>query len=348
MNARDVIQLLNEQDIINLMLELGSEYPLKVNNGLAFSTVCHCGHRKKLIWFRDTKLFHCYTDCGCSYSLFNLVGKVLGLDFASSFKYVCNKFNINYKTGFEFSEDKVDISFIKKFSKKEEDKLKLNIYDTNVLENFEKMYHISWLKDNIKIEVMREFGIRYDILENRIIIPHFDYKNNLIGIRCRNLTQSKIDEGKKYMPISFNKQLYNYPTSLNLYGLNMNKDYIKHYKKVIIVESEKAVMQHKSYFDESICVAIAGSSISKQQIELLQKFEVETVILALDKEYQDCNTQEEEIYRVKIQKAFIDKLEPYFHVEVIWDVDNLLERKMSPLDIGADVFTKLYETRIKI
>lgn len=348
MNAQDVIQILNEQDIINLMLELGSEYPIKVNNGLAFSTICHQGHRKKLVWFKDTKLFHCYTDCGCSYSLFNLVGKVLGLDFTSSFKYICNKFNINYKSGFEFNEDKVDLSFIKKFNKKEEDKIKLNIYDENILNNFEKMYHISWLEDNIDINSMRAFKIRYDISENRIIIPHFDYNGQLIGIRCRNLNKDKIDEGKKYMPITFNKHLYNYPTSMNLYGLHINKDNIKKYKTVIIVESEKAVMQYNTYFNENICVAISGSSISKYQIDLLLQLGVETVILALDKEYDECGTKEEEIYKIKIQKAFISKLEQYFNIEILWDIDNILEKKMSPLDAGKNSFLKLYKNKIKV
>ena len=42
----------------------------------------------------------------------------------------------------------------------------------------------------------------------------------------------------------------------------------------------------------------------------------------------------------------ISKLRRFVRVEYIWDRDDLLEDKMSPVDAGAEVWEKLYEGRL--
>lgn len=353
MKVQEILEIINDRDIIDIMTSLGSGSPMKVHDGWLFQTICHNKEdgKKKLHYHSDTKTFYCYTECGNLGNIFSLVMKVRKCAFKEAYLFICEQMNISVsilRHGFNDTSDKVDISFINKFKKKQETETILNVYDDKVLNNFELLYHQNWIDDNISIKVMKEFGIRFDIMENRIIIPHYDIDGKLIGIRCRNFNEHKIEEGKKYMPIVFNKQLYNYPTSLNLFGLYQNKENIKKYKKIILVESEKAVMQHKSYFENSVCVACSGSALSKFQIELLHKIGVETIILALDKEYDEINTPEEELYRKKIKKMFIDKLIPYFNLEIIWDCENIIEKKMSPTDAGKEVFLELYKKRIML
>ena len=57
----------------------------------------------------------------------------------------------------------------------------------------------------------RKYNIKYDIVNNRIIIPHFDIDNNLIGIRCRNLSPQA---EAKYCPIYLENKWY--PFIVNL------------------------------------------------------------------------------------------------------------------------------------
>lgn len=352
MKPKELLDILTDNDVINILAELGSSYPRKVQDGYLFQTVCHndYGGKFKLHYHSDTKNFHCYTECNSIGNIFSLIMKVKNCEFKEAYTFLCEKLNINIsivKHGFEDTSGKTDVSFINKFKIKKE-KIELNVFDEKVLRNFEDLYHYSWIEDNINCDIMKEFNIKFDILNNRIIIPCYDDINNLIGIRCRNFNEKLLEEGKKYMPIVHEKVLYNFPTSATLYGLNINKENIKKYRKVILVESEKSVMQYGSYFKDNICIAISGSAISTYQIELLRKYECETIVLALDKEFEKIDTKEEEIYKTKIQKAFINKLLPYFNVEVIWDVDNLLDKKDSPTDKGKDIFLKLYKKRILV
>ena len=350
MDANAVKELLSDNNIIELMLHLGSNYPQKQNNGYMFNSICHnhAGEGKyKLMYYSDSKSFFCFSNCGFIGSVFDLVSKVLDYDFLTSFKYVCSFFNINYSSNFnEYKDVRVDNSFINKFKDKKEEIL-LKEYDEEVLNNFNHLYHHTWIEDNITRETMIKFGIRYDILNNRIIIPHYNIEKKLIGIRCRNLNEEEVATGRKYMPITINKILYNYPTHANLFGLHINKEAIKKYKRVIIVESEKAVMQLYSFYGtECIAVACSGSFISLYQIQLLKSLGVETVILALDKEFSVIGEEDEINYRKKIKKSFVDKMAVYFNLQIIWDFDGRLDKKDSPTDKGKLIFEELLKDRL--
>ena len=347
MNANDVKNLLSDQDIINLMVSLGSEYPTKTRDALLFSTICHAGDSKKLYYYTESKSFNCYSHCGFIGSIFDVVGKILDLEFSLAFQYVCKFFNINLKDYREVSDLRTDTSFIRKFAKKKEEQITLKVHDEAVLRHFDELYHHSWIEDYISKETMRVFDIRFDILNNRIIIPHRDIEGNLIGIRCRNLNENEVAAGRKYIPIYIDRTLYNYPTHANLYGIHLTKEAIKRYKTVIIVESEKAVQQLYSYFGEDcIAVACSGSVIHSYQIRMLQELGVETVVIAVDKDFRNIGDKEELLYRNKVKKSIVEKLNPYFNLQLIWDFNNYIGYKDSPTDKGIDVWNKLYAERL--
>ena len=349
MTAKDISEALSEEDIINLLLHLGANNPVRVNGVLTFNTICHGGDSHKLYYYSTNKNFHCYTHCGHIGSVFDLVMTVLNINFTDAYLYVCNFFNIRADKNNTDKDIKSDNSFIKKFTQKDEIAYNLKHHDINVLNNFDRLYHISWLNDNISKDAMRVFDIRFDILNNRIIIPHHDAKGNLIGIRCRNLNDKDVVDGRKYMPVTIDDKQYNYPTHANFYGLNINKKAIIKYKRVILVESEKAVLQLYSYYGED-CIAIAcsGSSISSYQISLLIELGVENVIIAMDKDFKKIGDVDELSNRQKIKKAFIDKLITFFNIEVIWDFDDVLDYKDSPTDKGKDVWMDLFKKRLYI
>lgn len=353
MSLKEVLEKITDYDIVDILLDLGSNDPSFVRDGMLFNTVCHNHEevgKQKLHYYSETKTFHCYTECHHVGNIVELVMKTKECDYYEAYEYVCAKIGVSTSTlKYGFTEEQIDNSFISKFrDKTEEEKEQLIVRDKSVLKRFwSNLFHRCWIDDFITIDVMKKFGIMFDISENRIIIPHYDKDDNLIGIRCRNLNKDAVDAGKKYMPITLNKVLYNYPTSLNLYGMNFHKASIMKYKKALIGESEKFVMQHESYYgEESIAVAINGSYLSDEQIEILQDYGVEEIILALDKEFE--TKDEEDDYMKKIQEKFVNRLIMYFTVSIIWDSENDLELKMSPTDKGKDVFEKLYKNRIII
>lgn len=347
MNANDVKAVLSDNDIINIMIHLGSNYPQKIGNTLAFNTICHVGDSHKLIYYTESKTFTCYTHCGFIGSIFDVVKKVMDVEFSTSFKFVCQYFGIDYKKGFEFDIDRIDNNFIKRFNKKEDKEITLKVHDDIVLRNFNDLYYDGWINEHISIDTMKKFNIKYDILNHRIIIPHYNYKNELVGIRARTLENKEIENGRKYMPIWINNIHYNHPTQLILYGCNINMAAIKKYKTVILVESEKATMQlHSFYKDECIAVAISGSIIHKEQIKILQMLGVENVVIAMDKDFKKIGDKEELLYRAKVKKAIVEKLNPFFNLQLIWDFNGLLEYKESPTDKGKSVWNQLYKERL--
>ncbi|MDG0860378.1 hypothetical protein [Staphylococcus equorum] len=347
MDASRVKEILNEQDIYYLLEELGAEP--KWEGNIESRTRCH-NHahegKHKLVYYSDNKMFRCYTGCG-NLDIFSLIQRVYDLDFYGAYKYICSKFGIDMTREVQ-TEKSVDKSYFEKFKKKDEEII-LTPLNKNILNSWLPIYHQSWINDGISIQTMQKFGIRFSVMNNQIIIPHYNENNNLVGVRSRNLKKEIVDLGKKYMPVYYKKNVLKHPTGACLYGLNITKDQIEKYKTVIIFESEKSVLQLDTMFpDRSIGVCISGSSITNYQLNILKKLDIEEVIIALDKEFSEVGSDEEKFYAQKIQNVFASKLSPYFRTSVIWDVDGLINEKDSPTDCGSDIFKTLFRNRIFI
>lgn len=354
MQLSTIINSLQQEDIINLMEELGSSYT-RLNSGqLAFETICHNepgeSHKHKLVYYHESKSFYCFTECSCSYGIIELIMKVKKIEKGKAIAEFYRIMNISMgfvlQEGFETPHS--DNSFIKKFRKKKEEHEALIERDETILQQFYPFYPKSWIEnDFISIEACRRFKIKFDVYENRAVIIHHDIKGRCIGVKVRHFQQKDIDAGRKYMPLTYRGELYNYPTSMNLYGMYENLKAIKKFKKIILFESEKAVMQHYSFYGEdSVAAAISGSAFSDYQLKLLIEAGVETVVIAVDKEFVEIDDEKDWKYRQKIKKMFIDKLKPYFNIELVWDFQNLLEEKMAPTDRGKEIWEKLYKKRL--
>ena len=360
MKASELRERLTINDIFNIMEKLGADHlPDSGGNEVMFRTVCHCGDSHKLYFFKDTKMFHCYTNCG-QMNVINVVENALGISFIEAKEYIQKVVGIyegfDMEIGFnqydlkESSENDLELLRRNETYKKPIDLTrKYTILDESILNTFRKMYHPAFYNDGISIKTLYKFGIRYDILNHRIIIPHWDENGNLIAVRCRNLDEELIEQGVKYTPIYLNGKPLSAPTRMYFYGLNFNIDVIKRIKKVILVESEKAVMQIDTMLDgNGFALALSSSSLHLIQVELLKSLGIEEVIIALDKEYDEFGSKEEKLYAMKIRKSLINKLIPYFEVSVMWDKTGLLKKKDSPSDRGEKVFTQLYNNRIRI
>lgn len=349
MTATRIQEQISIDVIYEILNDLGAEPQLDKRDGIITAkTICHGGDSHKLYYYDNSKRFTCFTgDCGFGFSIFDLLQKVKGIGFKESYNIITQNLDVEI----QYNKRKADVSFFEKFKKGSSRNSKLKEYDSRVLNLFHRYYHIDWVKDNITTRAMRKYQILFNIVDNQIIIPHYDIKNRLVGIRVRNLTKEVIDNGMKYMPLIFEGENYKHKTGDNLYGLNFTIENIKKHKRVILFESEKSCMQLEGYLPEgdNISVALSGSNLSDEQVKILNKVGTGLeVVIALDKEFDEIHDGKDHIYAQKIKKNIINKLLPYYKVSVIWDTKGYLDKKDSPTDKGKEVFLKLFQDRIII
>ena len=180
-------------------------YEENTSNGcLILPTICHNLEQedgsKKLYYYFNTHLFHCYTHCG-SFDIYELVKKMLELrnlpnDFTSVFN-VISKYSDVFFEKVESADSYKSIS--DRYVNGNTEPV-YKIYDNKVLACFHELYPIEWINDGITIKSMKKYHILFSEANNQIIIPHYNIDGDLIGIRVRNLDEYKIDHGGKYMP----------------------------------------------------------------------------------------------------------------------------------------------------
>lgn len=353
LDAKEIKSKLTLEHILDILNDLGAEPMQSSNlNEIWCKTVCHDGDSHKLYLYKDSLNLHCYTSCG-SMDILQFIQNVKGCNLVKAIEYIMDKFNFHNTTfhyGFDDTIYTKDMDIIDSFMerreviRKEEWKPFKEI-DESILGEYYDYYHESFYKDGISPMVLNKFEIKYDILNYRVIIPHRNIDGKLIAIRCRNLDEELIKSGRKYVPIIHSGKLLSAPTSQYFYGLYQNEDNIRMCKKVILVESEKAVMQYETMFPNSnIALALSSSHLSDFQVDILKDLGVEEVIIALDKEYEKAGTPEEVLYAKKLKKTIGSRLD-FCTVSILWDVKGLLDIKDSPLDKGKDVFIDLFLNR---
>ena len=102
-----------------------------------------------------------------------------------------------------------------------------------------------------------------------------------------------------------------------------------------------------TYFglENDISVACCGSSLSSYQVQLLLEYGVKEIIIGFDKQFKELNTDESRQWREKLTKIYM-KYKNDVNISFLWDKDNVLGYKSSPIDEGPDKFLYLFKNRI--
>lgn len=346
----------SNDEIIKIVLSLGSEdYRTGSSGELIFQTVCHHGKAYKLYYYPESCLFHCYTDCGDSFDVYELVKRSRECSFESSIDYINCQLGLSKsrQSGFlalnSFTDDwEILNRYAKQDDERGSEKISFTYYPNSLIDYYARVYPIEWEREGIQRSTMDKYKIRYDIANNKIVIPQFDVNGKLIGIRARALNKSDIDAGRKYMPVIIEKDVYRHPTAYNLYGLYENQQAIRRIKKIVLFEAEKSVMKCDEYYGEdNFTVAVCGSNISNYQRNLILSLGVKEVFLAFDKEYESIDTTQSDDYAEKILNLAY-KFCPYTTTYVLWDTEGLLGYKDSPADKGKEVLEKLMKSKIEV
>lgn len=352
MTLKELNEQLTPERIIELVYSLGGTNHIEKKDCIIFQTLCHNENPEeaslKLYYYKNSKLFTCYTHCGESFDIFGLFERrfnLLGIQYDFYKDIVLRVVDGLKKNNYIESFDYKSYETIYSDFHKNKPIINLKEYDSGVLNCFIKYYTGEWLKDGISKESMDKYNILYSISQNKIIIPHYDVDSRLIGIRGRALNIEDLEIGK-YMPITLEEKTYSHPLGFNLYGIDKVKKNLKKYKTAILVEGEKSVLLYDTYYgDRNICVAACGSSIHRYQIELLKNLGVNRIIIAFDKEGGDYISNQK--YYNKLKKYCL-KFSTLCKMGFIWDYWNLLNLKDSPLDKGKEVFEKLLKGAIYV
>lgn len=342
-----IVKDLKDEEVIRLMYELGADRHEETDNYIIFPTICHNENATeasmKLYYYKDTHLLYCYTEDGpmSIYKFLENYYKTRNIEYNWGQDILKVVFQCSATTELTTKETIFKQSLKDKYRKRQS--IQLAAYSPNVLESFVKQYPIEWLEDNISAGAMDKYNIRYSISQNKIIIPHYDINNRLVGIRGRALNESEIAYAK-YAPVKIEDIVYKHKLSLNLYGLNHNWENIKELGICYIAESEKAVLQSELFGEKNCTVAICGSSLNIYQIKLLmQHCQPKEIVLCLDKE----ELPGEDKYFYKLWDM-CSKYKLYTNMSFIYDRENLLNLKDSPFDRGRNIFNKLLEKRVKV
>lgn len=353
-----ILNRLTTSDIIQLVSQFGiPETSIRYyNNQLIMPTGCHneiIGQAKhKLYYYESTKKFYCYTCCG-SMNPFDFIVQAYrtrGIKYSLSNAAIMLEKIIQerLKDGFAIVEHKQPV-----IQEIEDDWHKtLTEYNIAVMDCFSrnKKYLKIWEKEGISFDTMDKFGIKFDMIRNRMVIPIYDDKGVFVGAKVRNFNQEDIENGRKYMPLIHNNEIYSYDRGKVLYGLNFNKRAIKAAKRAIIFEAEKSCLLYDSLYVGNKAVSIGGSNVSVYQVELLKKMGVETVVLALDNDYsllpKEDGKYDKYFGLYKMLKEANKLSAKGFTVEIVYDWEQeFLENKDAPIDKGREVWNKLYRNR---
>ena len=346
MDYQKVINELQDKDVINLLLSLGADRYKETADAIIFPTICHnvdaAEASMKLYYYKNTKLFYCYTaDGGMNiFKLLEHIYKTREIEYDWYNDIYLPIINCTPGKGIEgFTSSRPEL--LKNKYEKRKRNIILPEYPEGVLDVFIKEYPSQWLEEGISKEAMDKFNIKFSISQNKIIIPHYDVNNRLVGIRGRALNEWEVENIGKYMPVQIEQIWYKHPLSLNLYGLNKNLQAIKQNKKVFIFEAEKSVLQFESFNQPNCAVAVCGSSLNKFQLDILiRECSPDEFVICFDREKEEGDKYFNKLWKI------CEKYHNYGNFSFIYDREGLLELKDSPSDKGEDVFNKLLDRRV--
>ena len=357
----DIKNNLTIEQIKDLLFSFGAD-PIIKNNIIISKTVCHNDKEHlnnasyKLYYYDNTKLFKCFTECNSSFDVIELVMKVKHLEMYNAINYIISFFNLTFSpNNFLKNEEELnEWTILNKYEQnnsqeKQEKIIEFKFYDDKILNFLPKPKITSWIEEGINQEIMDIAGIAFDPVNHAIVIPHRDIDGKLIGIRERTLIKEEEKNGK-YKPAILNYQMYNHPLGFNLYNLNNSKDNIRNIKKAIVFEGEKSCLKYASYFgkENDISVAVCGSNITQYQIQLLKSLDVNEMILAFDKQWQEIDDNEFKNWTKKLTEIN-NKYSSLINISFIFDSKgDKLDYKDSPIDKGKEIFLELFERRISL
>lgn len=340
---------LTDDRIIELMDTLGAPLMKADSNNLIFPSICHYGadainHKYKLWFNQERQVFHCWV-CGLHTDAIGLVQHVKHLDFNQAVSYICSVLNLQVG---QIEQNKCIDNWaeLRRFlPNAEPEPDKLLAYDKSILSLFDHLYPQEWLDYGISADILDKFGIGWYARQACISIPVV-FNGQLVGVRGRYTREQDVSKGK-YRPICMlDGQVLKLATSQVMYGYDQNKAAIEKSRQVVLFESEKSVLKAPQYGIDN-ALAVFGSNISKQHIQLLLELGVNDVVLCMDSDYHTVGDDEFKFFVVKMKKLAA-KLRSYFNVAIVYNNQGYDMYKYNMMDVSYEQAMKLWESRVRV
>lgn len=307
----------------------------------------------KLYFYKSSGIYVSYTGAR-SYDVFALVQTRLGLlnkphSFVDALNFIQSvvgekvaDFRKTSTITQQFDWEKA----LGKYLRVRKGELNFPHYNPTILKQFDNIFPKEWLAEGISKDTLTKFSIEYYPYLNATIIPVFDYKGELCGIRCRHWRPDEIAEGK-YRPLTLlDGTTYKFPTSSLLYGLNFNQYTIADTNTVWLCEGEKAVMKLDTWFGQQSCaVSMFGKHLGTQRRNQLLKLGVKKIIYIPDNDAKGKDSDAVQQWENEI-KMFCNSFRGYVDsIEIVYDNMDLLEPKQNATDKDYKTWELLFNNR---
>lgn len=309
----------------------------------------------KLLFYPDSGIFRCLTECNCSMDVISLCQRRLVL-LGQKSSFIDAVHFILEVTGLEL-EDVKRIAKpnvcnwqdgLEKFVRFRQGESSLKIYNKSILNQLEEVYPDEWVSEGISIETMAQYQIKYYSRTQCTTIPCFDKDGQLIGIRGRFWEPEQIEQGK-YRPLALlDGTTYKFPTNDVFYNINWVWPEIEKTGKAVLVEGEKSCMKaHEWFKDKSTVLGLYGSNIGMRRRNQLIKMGVKEVYLALDSDFHTIGDEEYQAFEKKMFNL-ARLFNGYADVYVVYNNIGLDAYKCSPFDFDRETYERMFNNRERI
>lgn len=306
----------------------------------------------KLYWYLDNKIFICYV-CGCSFDIISLTQRRLSLlkqpsSFIDAINFILSVTgkeidSVQRLTKTHVYDWQTDLE---KFIRFRRTGTTLTTYDDTILSQLDQSIPQAWLDEGISEDTLVKYQIGYYERLNSTTIPCRDKQGNLIGIRCRHWRPEEIEQGK-YRPLLLLDGVtsFKFPTNEVFFGINYNWPEIERTGKVMLVESEKAVMKLDTIYKEhNVALGMFGNNLGLKRRNELIKLGVNHVVYVPDNDWIGLGDEAYQEWEDKVLR-FCKQFDGYAKVEIVWDNLGLLEAKENATDKDEDTWWQLHEAR---
>lgn len=306
----------------------------------------------KLIFYKDTSIYIGFS-AGMSYDIISLTQRRLSLlkqpsSFIDAINFILSVTgkeidSVQRLTKTHVYDWQTDLE---KFIRFRRTGTTLTIYDDTILSQLGQSIPQAWLDEGISEDTLVKYQIGYYERLNATTIPCRDKQGNLIGIRCRHWQPNEIEQGK-YRPLLLLDGVtsFKFPTNDVLFGINYNWPEIERTGKVMLVESEKAVMKLDTIYKEhNVALGMFGNNLGLKRRNELIKLGVNHVVYVPDNDWIGLGDEAYQEWEDKVLR-FCKQFDGYAKVEIVWDNLGLLGAKENATDKDEDIWWKLYEAR---
>lgn len=260
--------------------------------------------------------------------------------------YLVKEKCVEFKTVLSIIKEEIGIESFHKFKrpaklfgglydgiKKKKNSTEIKAYPESILDQYEKIPNLRWLRDGISFKTQMKWGVGYDIESQRITLPIRSPYGELMAVKARaNFELSEFEP--KYL------YLYSGAMSQTLFGLSDNYDAL-YGGDIMVFESEKSVMLLDEWGYKN-AVALGSNSLSTAQAKLIMSLNPRSVTFMLDKDLPLENT-----------KRNVDVLREFCKMRTLainyWNWENNLDlgEKCAACDGSREVFEYILENEIE-